>query len=83
MPRQPDDPGERAGVAIAFARLQETLERRSNRGKPGSARQKIANQRMQEAVSAFGAVIGQSAAASAPSAHAGKTIDPERAIEPG
>jgi hypothetical protein len=89
MPRQPDEPGKAAraptgaGVADAFARLSQTLDRASNRGKPASANQKMANQRMREALNAFGATIGQSAIEQsidppAPPAYAGKTIDTDR-----
>lgn len=90
MPRQPDEPGKAAlapkgvGVADAFARFSETMNRAANRGNPASARKRMADQRVQEALSAFGATIGMTSETPPVRAtHAGKAIAPDRAIEAG
>ncbi len=87
MPQQPGTPvfaPKGAGVADAFARLGDTLARAANRGNPASARKRMADQRLQEAMSAFGATIGQTemdktTEARPRAAGPGKTIDPGRA----
>jgi len=88
MPQQPDQPGKPAsapkgvGVADAFARLNETLARAASRGNPASPKKRLADQRLQEAIGAFGEAIGQATAAPRP-AGMGKTIDRERAMGHG
>lgn len=88
MPRQPEEPGKSAlapkgvSVADAFARFSDTMTRAANRGNPASAAKRMADQRVQEAMSAFGATIGQKMERP-PATRAGKTIDPERAEQAG
>jgi hypothetical protein len=48
-------------VSDAFARLSDTLARSANRGQPASAGKRMAQERLREALSAFGATIGQEA----------------------
>lgn len=65
MPQQPDVPGKPypapkgGAVSDAFARLSDTLARSANRGQPVSAGKRMAQERLREALSAFGATIGQ------------------------
>lgn len=65
MPQQPVVRGKSClaskggAVADAFARLSDTLARSASRGQPVSAGKRMAQERMREALSAFGATIGQ------------------------
>lgn len=89
MPRQPDEPGKAAfapkgvKVADAFARFSDTLNRAATRGNPASAKKRMADQRVQEALGAFGAAIGQAVETRPTATHAGKTIGPDRVMEAG
>jgi len=65
MPQQPVVPGKSClaskggAVSDAFARLSDTLARSANRGQAVSAGRRMAQERLREAMSAFGATIGQ------------------------
>jgi hypothetical protein len=65
MPQQPVVPGKSClaskggAVSDAFARLSDTLARSANRGQAVSAGRRMAQERVREALSAFGATIGQ------------------------
>lgn len=89
MPRQPVELGKAVfspkgvGVADAFARFSDTLDRASHRGNPASPKKKMADQRVREALTAFGATIGQNVENKPTAKHGGKTIDAERAMEAG